>query len=190
MATEKQIAANRANALRSTGPTSPEGKAISSRNGLTHGFCASHATIKIETNAEFLSILDELTSDLQPEGKFECSQVYAMAAAEWRHRRAIRYDTGLADVGLAHLRKTRDNLHYPDDPPFDDKVAWNDTDFLERRETRLLGETFDKCGIALLRNANYSTKFRREYDNAYSKLIISQDRRRRLAKLGGPQNAD
>ena len=37
MATEAQIAANRQNALKSTGPSSPEGKAASSQNRLTHG---------------------------------------------------------------------------------------------------------------------------------------------------------
>jgi hypothetical protein len=37
MATEKQIAANRANAKRSTGPRTPAGKATSSRNAYRHG---------------------------------------------------------------------------------------------------------------------------------------------------------
>src|ERR1700722_19637495 len=37
MATDKQINANRRNALRSTGPTSPRGRAISSRNSRKHG---------------------------------------------------------------------------------------------------------------------------------------------------------
>ena len=34
---ERQLAANRANALRSTGPQPPEGKAKSARNALKHG---------------------------------------------------------------------------------------------------------------------------------------------------------
>jgi hypothetical protein len=37
---EKQIAANRLNALKSTGPKTPEGKARSRRNGLVHGLTA------------------------------------------------------------------------------------------------------------------------------------------------------
>jgi hypothetical protein len=42
MATAKQIAANRRNALLSTGPRTPEGKRISSGNALTFGLFANN----------------------------------------------------------------------------------------------------------------------------------------------------
>ncbi len=41
--TEKQRAANRANAQHSTGPRSPEGKAIVSQNAVKHGVLAQAA---------------------------------------------------------------------------------------------------------------------------------------------------
>lgn len=42
MATPAQIAANRRNAKRSTGPITPEGKAICSQNALKHGLSAKN----------------------------------------------------------------------------------------------------------------------------------------------------
>ena len=46
---EKQLTANRANAARSTGPRSPEGKARSAQNSRKHGFTAStFAVVRLE----------------------------------------------------------------------------------------------------------------------------------------------
>lgn len=42
MATEKQIAANRANALRSTGPKTAAGRKRSSQNAFKHGLSSAH----------------------------------------------------------------------------------------------------------------------------------------------------
>jgi hypothetical protein len=187
MATDKQIAANQANAQKSTGPKTPQGRANSAGNRRTHGFRASDATIRGEYDEEYDAILADLIHDLKPEDSFERDQVTAMAAADWRCRRAFRFDTGFTDVNLAHLRKTRESIHYPDDPALSDRDLWSDPDFLGRRENRLLGETFDKCGHTLLRNANYIARFRRYYDNAYSKLLIRQESRRRSETRNGQQ---
>jgi hypothetical protein len=43
---EKQLAANRANAARSTGPRTPQGKARSAQNSRKHGFTASTFAIE------------------------------------------------------------------------------------------------------------------------------------------------
>ena len=43
MATTKQILANRRNARKGTGPNSPVGKDIVSRNAVTHGLSPSYA---------------------------------------------------------------------------------------------------------------------------------------------------
>ena len=66
MATILQIAANQANAQKSTGPKTPEGKAAASRNRLSHGF-ASSATIKPGENPEeFNLLLADLHNEFQP----------------------------------------------------------------------------------------------------------------------------
>ena len=45
MSTEAQIQANRRNCQKSTGPRTPKGKAIVSRNALKHGLLARHNVI-------------------------------------------------------------------------------------------------------------------------------------------------
>jgi hypothetical protein len=66
MATEAQIAANRQNAKKSTGPRTAEGKARSSRNGTTHGWCSQAATLE---EAERVQDLVESWSADDPESR-------------------------------------------------------------------------------------------------------------------------
>jgi hypothetical protein len=62
MATEKQVAANRRNALKSTGPRTPEGKKRSAANGFKSALLSPDATPEqIKAFAEYRGgILDEL----------------------------------------------------------------------------------------------------------------------------------
>jgi len=55
MATEKQLQANRQNALKSTGPKSSIGKMIASRNSTKHGFYSTSVLLPSEDPEEFLS---------------------------------------------------------------------------------------------------------------------------------------
>ncbi|SDJ63342.1 MULTISPECIES: hypothetical protein [Bradyrhizobium] len=65
MATEKQIAANRANAQRSTGPKTLVGKMKSGRNAFRHGLsCPTHPDpVKVDALAQML--LDGAATDLR-----------------------------------------------------------------------------------------------------------------------------
>ena len=53
MATARQVAANRRNALRSTGPRTAAGKLASSQNALRHGLTARRAFVPDEDAREF-----------------------------------------------------------------------------------------------------------------------------------------
>ena len=53
MATPAQIAANRRNALKSTGPRTAAGKAASGRNALTHGLTARTAVVLDEDAGDY-----------------------------------------------------------------------------------------------------------------------------------------
>jgi hypothetical protein len=63
MATERQIAANRRNALKSTGPRSSAGKKRASRNTSRHGF-----SIAATTNSEFAKQVEDLARGIAGAG--------------------------------------------------------------------------------------------------------------------------
>jgi len=63
MATEKQKAANCENSQKSTGPKSPEGKAKSALNRLSHGLASSATLVPGEDPEEFKALLTDLSND-------------------------------------------------------------------------------------------------------------------------------
>ena len=66
MTSQKQIEANKLNALKSTGPKTPEGKVIVSKNATTHGLRAQHTVIDSESQTEFNEFYNELIQYLAP----------------------------------------------------------------------------------------------------------------------------
>jgi hypothetical protein len=87
MTSEKQIAANRLNAQRSTGPRSLEGKAASRRNAMTHGALAKIVVVDGEDEAGFQLLLQGLFDQFDPQTELEQRLVDKLAIAIWRDRR-------------------------------------------------------------------------------------------------------
>jgi hypothetical protein len=85
--TDKQLAANRANAAKSTGPKTITGKRNSSRNALRHARLAKTILIDGENAEPFLQLLADLTADFQPSTTHEQNLVDTMAVARWRVQR-------------------------------------------------------------------------------------------------------
>ena len=71
MATEGQIEANRINAQKSTGPRTPEGKAVVSQNAITHGLLARAGVIPGEDEHEFAAHREGLLQQLRPGAPLE-----------------------------------------------------------------------------------------------------------------------
>ncbi|HSU57678.1 MAG TPA: hypothetical protein VLI55_00075 [Bryobacteraceae bacterium] len=90
MSSQAQITANRANAQLSTGPTSEEGKAASSKNNLRHGFTGAFAILPWEKQEEFETLLGELRAEHQPATITEILLVEKMAQSYWLSQRAIK----------------------------------------------------------------------------------------------------
>ena len=110
MATQAQVDANQANSQKSTGPKTPQGKAASSRNRLSHGFASSTRFVRGEDPAEFNLLLDDLLSEHQPATPTEQILVEQMAHHHWISMRATR----LQDSEIAiHLKLGMTPTHLP-----------------------------------------------------------------------------
>lgn len=92
----KQLAANRANAKRSTGPRTPGGKARSAQNARKHGFTASSfAVVRLEDLDEIARLRHDLIADYQPVNSQELFAIERIALAQQTTLRLHRLEAGL-----------------------------------------------------------------------------------------------
>jgi hypothetical protein len=87
MASVKQVAANRQNALKSTGPRNTDNVRF---NALRHGLRAKILILPDEDAAEFNCLLQDLEAEWQPQTPTEFIQVERMAVNYWKLARADR----------------------------------------------------------------------------------------------------
>jgi hypothetical protein len=108
MATEKQIAANRANAMRSTGPKTAAGRLKSSRNAFRHGL-SGHLGFDVVTSAKIDAITHTLAGDKATEDQIASAAAFARAQVEVLRIRSIRTDmldkVDLKDCNPRELRR-------------------------------------------------------------------------------------
>jgi len=84
---KSRTATNRANAARSTGPITPEGKRKSSQNAVKHGLLARSVALEGEVLDRFTALLDSLIDLFEPRTCVEWALVENMAVARWRQMR-------------------------------------------------------------------------------------------------------
>src|SRR5882757_9878278 len=93
---DKQHAANRANAAKSTGPRTPEGKARSARNARTHGFTAAAFTVdRLEELDEIARLKQDAVAVYQPVNSQELFALEQIAIAQQMMFRAARLESGI-----------------------------------------------------------------------------------------------
>ncbi len=101
MSSLKQIEANRRNALKSTGPTTPEGKERSRGNALRHGLTAETVIAAIEDAEDYQAFEAAVTADYDAETAVERELVLRLASTLWRLRRATGIETTLFESVIA-----------------------------------------------------------------------------------------
>jgi|ERR1017187_272010 hypothetical protein len=101
MATPAQITANRANAQKSTGPRSAEGKSTSRFNALKHGIDAASIVIPGEDPTDYDALAANYQRSYRPETPSENFHVDTMLRADWQKRRLQRVEADLFRTLLA-----------------------------------------------------------------------------------------
>jgi hypothetical protein len=96
MSSVLQQEANSKNALLSTGPRTPEGKAISSQNALKHGLSAKHFVIQEEERPEFDQLQAGLLEELRPDGTLEQLVFNDILHARWKLHRCRGIEASLS----------------------------------------------------------------------------------------------
>ncbi|MCC6360772.1 MAG: hypothetical protein IT450_18700 [Phycisphaerales bacterium] len=97
---DAKIEANRANAQKSTGPKTPEGKAASSRNAMKHGLTAAAMVLPNENITEFEEFRAEMLDALQPSDRLEAHFAERVIAAAWRLNRVTKAESEIIRSGL------------------------------------------------------------------------------------------
>src|SRR4029077_16189954 len=87
MASPAQINANRANAQKSTGPRSAEGKSASRFNALKHGMDAASIVISGEDPAEYEALAAHYLDEYHPQSASESFHVDALLPDGWPNGR-------------------------------------------------------------------------------------------------------
>jgi hypothetical protein len=89
MATSAQVAANQSNAQHSTGPKTPQGKAIAARNNFRHGFTGEFRVLPWEDQEQCTALFANLHAEHQPSTITESALVDKMAQSLWLRKRAL-----------------------------------------------------------------------------------------------------
>jgi hypothetical protein len=121
LTTEKQKRANKANAQKSTGPRTADGKARSKLNALKHGLTAHTPVLPDEDPAVFEALRQQLWDDYQPMTGTEGALVEELVGVLWRLRRIPSVEAALlTSIGhqarLDALRQVTEELMAQDIP--------------------------------------------------------------------------
>jgi len=92
MPTEKQIAANRRNALKSTGPRTPKGKARASRNAAKAAFSYDELQELARPSSPLARLAAEFRAYYSPDNPIEVGLIDYLIASTWRSRQSRKLE--------------------------------------------------------------------------------------------------
>jgi hypothetical protein len=178
MTSFRQIAANRRNASKSTGPTTEEGKQRSRCNAVRHGLTAETVISALEDAEDYKAFEGAITADYDAQSAVERELVLRLASLLWRLRRATTIETSLFEIHADQLserpkerqiaRGSREIVYalfgQPSAQPYHQSArsATADRSATEQHETRLAGLTANpsvdlaRCYLRLANLPNFA----------------------------------
>jgi hypothetical protein len=106
MSSAKQFEANRANARKSTGPKTDQGKGRSRLNSTKHGLTAQFVVLEGEDPADFEQLLRDLEAQFEPASTLEHFLLGRIAAASWRLQRIPIFEAAIIETRRAEIIAT------------------------------------------------------------------------------------
>ncbi len=112
MATEKQIQANRINALKG-GVKTEQGKGKIRLNAVSHGFFSKDLLLPGEDLHLLAELRERLTAEVQPEGEMETLLLELIISSCWRIKRLAAYEKNNVGISTDYLDPLPEKiLHY------------------------------------------------------------------------------
>jgi hypothetical protein len=169
---DKKLAANRANARKSTGPRTAEGKARSSMNSILHAWTVKQAVTADENPHRFVMFAKLIRADLRPQNFTQALLVERVIDLMWKMQRArdAQHDYVCDSMGeTLHLIEVGMEHDIPKEPD----------DFDSLRGSRILLDSVRKPGGeagAYLRLDTYAERLQRALVSVLRRLRQEQDR--------------
>jgi hypothetical protein len=133
-----QIAANRRNAQKSTGPRTANGKASSRLNALKHGLTAETCLLPGESLAEFEHLRGRLATEFTPATLIDEILVERLAGLVWRLRRVGLFEREL----LVWINKQQAEAF--EQSPQQQLLVWHDALSAKRQAASKLGRPLEE----------------------------------------------
>lgn len=166
-----KLAANRANAQKSTGPRTAAGKAASRMNGLRHGLRAELVVVpQLEDASEWEIHRAAVLDSLAPTTYLEALLADRASLATWRLQRATRYERAILTQAQSDAEKK----------VFDSLYLYDDGEAVKSLETATRHVSHYRDAIAAIEQLHRSNP-REEIENGYVFDLI----KRTAARMSG-----
>src|SRR6202050_2051279 len=116
MASPAQLTANIANAQKSTGPTTEEGKHRTRLNAYRHGLTGQICLLTAEEHQAFDQHCTGIRESLEPVGALEIELAQSIAEDHWRLKRARAIESGIFAAGQQGLLGFNPGVATTEDP--------------------------------------------------------------------------